>query len=217
VQNPETKLWVSKHLGGREKEDWLSTLYDLDSRLDHAYPLPLFISDDWEAIKEALTEVYGIEYLPVHDGRGRPYSRSRWAVRPDLKYAQVVRLRDERGNLKRVRARIVYGDPVDVKASLLISGSKSIATSSSERQNLSIRNYGKRFSRKTICFSKEGEYLASYLEILHTWFNFIKKHASLRIRSQEGTYIHRTPAMVQGLAERPLTWEGILRWRLKSM
>jgi len=213
VQNPETKLWVSKHLGGREREDWLAVLYDLDSRLDSSYPLPLIISDNWDAIKDAVTEVYGVEYLPVHDGRGRPYSRSRWAVRPDLKYAQVVKVRDEHGNLKSVKRRIVYGDPVDVKTSLTLSGSKGIATSSSERQNLSIRNYGKRFARKTICFSKDGEYLVSYLEILHTWFNFTKKHRSLRIKNQDGSYIHRTPAMAQGLAGRPLTWEEILRWR----
>lgn len=164
-----------------------------------------------------MTEVYGVEYLPVHDGRGRPYLRGRWAVRPDLKYAQVVKIRDEHGNLKDVKRRIVYGDSIDVNASLTLSGSKSIATSSSERQNLSIRNYGKRFNRKTICFTKNGEYLASYLEILHAWFNFTKKHGSLRIRNQDGSYTHRTPAMAQGLAGRPLTWEQILRWRSKSM
>ena len=213
MQNPETKLWVSKHLGAREKEDWLATLYDLDSRLDHSYPLPLIVSDDWDSIKDAVTEVYGVEYLPVHDGRGRPYSRSRWAVRPDLKYAQVAKVKDVYGNLKSVKTRIIYGDPVDVKASLILSGSKGIATSSSERQNLSIRNYGKRFARKTICFSKDEEYLASYLEILHAWFNLTKKHRSLRIKNQDGSYTHRTPAMAQGLAWRPLTWEEILRWR----
>ena len=49
------------------------------------------------------------------------------------------------------------------------SGSRNISTSSVERQNLSVRNYGKRFARKTICFSKDGEYLASYLEVLQAW------------------------------------------------
>lgn len=192
-------------------------LYDLDARLDHTYPLPLIVSDDWDAIKDAVTEVYGVEYLPRHEGRGRPYSRSRWAVRTDLKYAQVVKVRDDHGKLKSVKTRIVYGDPIDVRTSLILSGSKGITTSSSERQNLSIRNYGKRFARKTICFSKDGEYLAAYLEILHAWFNFTKKHRSLRIRNQDGSYTQRTPAMAQGLAGKPLTWQHILRWRMKSM
>lgn len=191
----------------------MATLYDLDSRLDHTYPLPLLVSDEWDAIKDALEEVYGIEYIPRHDGRGRPYSRSRWVVRPDLKYAQVVRARDEHGNVKGIKTRVVYGDPIDVKASLILSGSKDITTSSSERQNLSIRNYGKRFSRRTVCFTKNGEYLASYLDVLHAWFNFVKTHRSLRIRSRDGSYIHRTPAMAQGLTDKPLTWKEILRWR----
>jgi len=107
---------------------------------------------------------------------------------------------------------IVHGAPIDVAASLILSSSRSISTSSCERQNLSLRNYGKRFARKTICFSKNGEYLASYIEKLQVWFNFIKKHGSLRMRKLDGSYIHRTPAMAQGLANRPLTWLDVLRW-----
>ena len=96
---------------------------------------------------------------------------------------------------------------------MILSGSRSISTSSCERQNLSLRNYGKRFARKTICFSKNREYLASYVEIFKAWLNYIKKHRSLRMRKLGGSYIHRTPAMAQGLANRPLTWLDILRWR----
>jgi len=103
VQNPETKLWVSKHIGGREKEDWLATLYDMDSRLDRSYPLPLIVSDNWDSIKDAVEEVYGVEYLPAHDGRGRPYSKSRFAPRPDLKYAQIVKVKDAKATSKRWR------------------------------------------------------------------------------------------------------------------
>jgi|GEM_PF-2958046 len=185
----------------------------MDSRLDRSYPLPLIVSDNWDSIKDAVEEVYGVEYLPAHDGRGRPYSKSRFTPRPDLKYAQIVKVKDAQGNLEKVETMIVHGDPIDVAASLILSGSRSISTSSCERQNLSLRNYGKRFARKTICFSKNGEYLASYIEILQAWFNFIKKHRSLRMRKLDGSYIHRTPAMAQGLANRPLTWLDILRWR----
>jgi hypothetical protein len=213
VQNPETKLWVSKHLGAREKEDWLATLYDLDFRLDHRSPLPLIVSDNWDPIRDAIEEVYGVEYLPVSHRRGRPFSKSRFVVVSDLKYAQVVKVRDERGNLKEVKTRIIYGDPIDVEASLILSGSNGISTSSAERQNLSVRNYGRRFARKTICFSKDGEYLAWYIEILQAWFNFIKPHRSLRIKHPEGPCTKRTPAMAQGLADRPLTWLEIMRWR----
>lgn len=194
-------------------EDWLATLHDMDSRLDKSYPLPLIVSDNWDPIKDAVEEVYGVKYLPAHDGRGRPYSKGRFTVRPDLKYAQVIKVKDLHGNLKRVETRIIYGDPIEIKASLILSGSRSISTSSCERQNLSVRNYGKRFARKTICFSKDGEYLASYIDILQAWFNFIKTHRSLRMKNPDGSFTQRTPAMAQGLKDRPLTWNDILRWK----
>lgn len=151
---------------------------------------------------------------------GHSFSRSRFAVRPDLKYAQVVKVRDAHGKLKRVETtRIVHGDAVDVKASLILSGSDGISTSLTERQNLSVRNYGRRFTRKTICFSKDGEHLAWYIELLQAWFNFVKRHRGLRIKndgcdsSPSSSYTHRTPAMAQGLADAALTWEQIMRWR----
>ena len=53
---------------------------------------------------------------------------------------------------------------------------KSVNTSYVERQNLSLRNASKRLVRETICFSKDGEYLALYLEMLQAWFNFVKLH-----------------------------------------
>lgn len=185
----------------------------MDFRLDHSYPLPLIVSDNWDPIKDAVEEVYGVEYLPMHDGRGRPYSKGRFAVRPDLKYAQVMKIRDEHGNLKAIETRIIHGDPVDVAASLILSGSRNISTSSVERQNLSVRNYGKRFARKTICFSRDGECLMLYAEVLQAWFNFIKIHRSLRVKNRDGSYAHRTPAMAEGLVDRQLNWEQILRWR----
>ena len=176
-------------------------------------PPPLIASDNWDPIRDAVTEVYGVEYLPVHDGRGRPTSESAFVPRQDLKYVQVVKERDEHGNLKKVVTKIVYGDPVEVRASLAISGSGGISTSSVERQNPSVRNYGRRFVTRTICFSKDGKYLKWYLEVLQAWFNFTKTNRSLRVRNSDGSFTHRTPAMAQGLADRPLTWKDILRWR----
>jgi len=213
AQNPDSRLIASKHIGGREEEDWKSLLEDLDLRLDRSYPLPLFVSDEWDAIKEAIEEVYGIETLPTHEGRGRPSTRSQFVVRPDLKYAQIIRHRDVHRRLQSVEKRIIHGDEADIRASLILSGCDSISTYRAERQNLSIRNYGKRFARKTICFSKDEDYLASFVEIFQAWFNFVKLHRSLRVRNQDGSYKHRTPAMAQGLVDRRLNWEEILRWR----
>jgi hypothetical protein len=160
-----------------------------------------------------VTEVYGVEYLPVSHARGRPYTKSRFVVTPDLRYAQVVKVRDPHGRVERVDRRVVYGDPVDVQASLILSNMKNINTSYVERQNLSVRNAAKRFTRETICFPKDGLYLAWYLELLQAWFNFSKLHNGLTIKSNAGRCVHRTPAMAQGLANRPMTWKDLLRWR----
>jgi len=99
----------------------------MDSKLDRSYPLPLIVSDNWDQIKDAVEEVYGVEYLPAHDGRGRPCSKSRFAPRPDLKYAQVVKVKDAHGNLEKVETTIVHGDPINVTISLILSGSRSIS------------------------------------------------------------------------------------------
>jgi len=58
-----------------------------------------------------------------------------------------------------------------------------------ERQNLSVRNYARRFARKSLGFSKACEYLSLYLEAVQAWFNFVKPHLGLRVpsRSQEGS------------------------------
>ena len=196
-----------------EKGDWLAAIYDLGSRLDHACPLPLMVSDDWDPIRDAIEEVYGVEYLPVHYGRGRPYSKGRFAPRPDLKYAQVVKVRDSHGHLERIERRMIHGDPVAIRASLILSGMRSVNTSHVERQNLSMRNAAKRFVRETICFSKEESYLGAYLEVLQAWYNFVQPNRGLTIKTRDGAHIHRTPAMAQGLTNRPVSWEEILRWR----
>jgi len=157
--------------------------------------------------------VYSIKVLPRHHGRGRPYSRSIRIVRPDLKYAQLVRHRDKHGNIISLERKVIYGEELDVKASLILSSFKKIGTSHAERQNLSIRNYGKRFARKTICYSKNEDYLTYYIEILQAWFNFTKLHEGLRMRNLDGSHTHRTPAMAHGLTKTRLKWQDILRWR----
>jgi hypothetical protein len=52
----------------------------MDSRLYDGHPLPLIVSDSWDPIKDAVEEVYGIEYIPVSHRPGRPFSKSRFAV-----------------------------------------------------------------------------------------------------------------------------------------
>lgn len=69
-----------------------------------------------------------------------------------------------------------------------------ITTAHVERVNLSLRTHNKRFNRKTICFSKDEEYLnySVYLFVAH--YNFCRTHSALGR--------NRTPAIATGLADK---------------
>src|ERR1700733_13887065 len=54
-----------------------------------------------------------------------------------------------------------------------------ITTSHVERLNLSLRTYNRRFNRKTICFSKDEEYLSYSVYLFAAWYNFCRPHMSL--------------------------------------
>ena len=67
---------------------------------------------------------------------------------------------------------------------------EEVSTSLIERQNLTLRNFVRRLSRKTICFSKKLENLRAALSIHFCWYNFGWIHGTLGV----------TPAMEAGLA-----------------
>jgi hypothetical protein len=85
--------------------------------------------------------------------------------------------------------------------------------SSVKKKNLSERTYGKRFARKTICISKDGENPANHTETLQAWINFIRVRRSLRVKNRDGWFTHKTPAMARGLIPKRLDWEQIPRRR----
>lgn len=214
--NPESKLFLSKHLGDRKTEDWETLFKDMAQRFDEAHPLPLIISGGDDAIKEAVEQVFSHEEEPIYKGRGRPPSKHVRRMREDLKYAQVIKHKDAKGKLTRVETKIIYGSTDEINGILHSSlCSRNINTAFIERQNLSVRNYARRFTRKSLCFSKAQEYLNLCLNILQAWFNFTKPHYSLRVPSDKPgrKYDQRTPAMAQGITDHIWTWEEILRWR----
>ena len=47
-------------------------VFDLDTGSIATAATPIFTSDDWDAYKNALVEVYGVEEQPEYKGRGRP-------------------------------------------------------------------------------------------------------------------------------------------------
>jgi len=69
-----------------------------------------------------------------------------------------------------------------------------VTTAHVERVNLSLRHYNKRFTRKSISFSKDEEYLAHSVYLFVASYNFCKVH--------KGILGKQTPAMASGLTDR---------------
>ena len=95
------------------------------------------------------------------------------------------------GRLKGVEKRIAFGDP----------DAKHASTSFMERWNLTIRMQNRRFTRLTNAFSKKLENHAYMLAISMVYYNFCRKHISLK---------GETPAMRAGLTNYRCTSSGML-------
>ena len=145
------KLVISHHVGGRAHEDAVELLTDIENRRDKNTELPIFTSDDWDAYKNALLEVYGVEEQPEYKRRGRPPNPKK-VPPPDLKYVQIVKHR-EGDEVTDVKKRVVFGNEEEVLNALESAGN-SVSTSYIERNNLNIGNGVSRLIRKTINFSK---------------------------------------------------------------
>lgn len=85
----------------------------------------------------------------------------------------------------------VYGDPEP----------DMICTSHIERQNGSLRQWCKRLTRLTYAFSKKWGNLKAALALHFAFYNFCRKHSSLR---------GRTPAMAAGITNRVWTLGDLL-------
>ena len=95
------------------------------------------------------------------------------------------------GRLLRVEKRVAFGEPSAAHAS----------TSFMERWNLTLRMQNRRFTRLTNGFSKKLENHSYMLAITMVYYNFCRKHRSLK---------GQTPAMVAGLTEYQWTASDLL-------
>ncbi len=157
---------------------------------------PAWVSDGLDAYGEALKSRHSIlETYPRTGRRGRP-RRPKLVACPELRYAQVVKERDNRGRVIGVFKRSIYGDiPLEM-----------ISTAYVERHNLTLRHENRRLARKTIAFSKKVEDLEAQMHLYQGYFNFVRPHRGLKclipfhekgIRKWQPT----TPAMAAGITD----------------
>jgi hypothetical protein len=206
---------------------WRSTMLDMDSRLrvargiaknetlasmevfqilkrrGHPEGPPPTISDGWGGIDEAMIEVYGL--VPEYSGRGRPPTRKN--AGSDWQYLQMIKQRDERGRVKGIKLRVVFGKKSEVLALL------GKSTAYIERSNLTSRLFNGRQVRKTLAFSKALHCYKAAAIWEDCYYNLIRPHKSLRRSANTSStrkWEPRTPAMTANLTDRIWTVKELL-------
>ena len=179
AMHAESRLLICHHEGGRTVEDATALFMELERKRAIGLPLPVFVSDDWEAFANALLKVYGIIETPEYKGIGRKPGPV-LVPPPYLKYAQIVKNKtnDEVAGMSQ---RVVYGDPKEVIELLCPMSKGHIHTAYIERMNLTFRNHLARFIRKTMNFSKDRRIHTGAVDFFQAWYNFVKPRDSLNI------------------------------------
>jgi hypothetical protein len=111
----------------------------------------------------------------------------------DIDYAQLVKLFGAAPESAKGRYSPAQCTGIKKTAKIGSSKEKHVSTSYAERQNLTIRMHMRRLMRLTKAFSKKFESHCHMMAIYFVWYNFIRKHTTLKT----------TPAVAAGPAEQP--------------
>jgi hypothetical protein len=184
----------------------------------------LVTTDDCAAYEPVLLAQYGQEVQVLRkdgqpDGRFRPVK-----VWPEGSVYGTITKTYKKGEVLEARRKLALGTPEQLAQALAASaGSETINTSFVERQNGTDRTHNSRKARKTLSFSKD---LVVHMAV--SWwvmfcYNFHFLNAGLTeavgydFRRRRCILKHRTPAMAQGLTDRPWTVERILFTQLSML
>jgi IS1 family transposase len=193
---PEFRMVLSHVVGERNHMMAREIVAKTAERL--AY-IPLFVTDGLRFYARALLEQYSqrIKY-PATGKRGRP-RKDRLVPDEKLKYAQLIKIRND-GKLRKIIKKTIFGKDIEAKL---------ISTSLIERLNLTLRQDNNRISRKTIGFSKKIDGLRKQMNLYFANYNFCRGHRSLKKLNNAGKVEICTPAKYYGLTER--------NWILKEL
>jgi IS1 family transposase len=207
-------LLLCHHEGKRSTEDAIELFNQVEKMRSASSPLPVFISDDWDAFEEALIKVYGKIELPQYKGVGRKPLPKLVPI-DDLKYVKVLKKKVKNFVVETVQ-RVIFGDPDEIFEMLGANSDCYIGTSYVERINLTIRTSLARLIRKGMNFSKIMKMHQRALDLFQAWYNLIKPHKSLRLKieSEDKKWFKRTPAMAEGITDHIWTLKELLTFRV---
>jgi IS1 family transposase len=185
-------LWVD--VGPRTQEQAALMLAQVVARVRE---LPLFLTDGWKAYSAALLQVLGIVYRRRRRGKVGRKPKPRLVAPKHLFYAQVVKVRNQRGQVAEVNRRVVFGGPRRFMQQLRLRQlGTTIQTAFMERWYGTLRGLVAPLRRRTRCLSWSWGRHRGRLWLMVSLYNFVMPHKSLR---QGRT--RRTPAMAIGLTD----------------
>jgi hypothetical protein len=127
--------------------------------------LHVFFSDQRPQYREAILKAFGQWMQPERQGQRGRRPKPRLVPLPDLLYAQVVKHR-RKGRVVKVTTEVVFGTPEALGAYLKRSpASRRVNTAFVERQNNTMRQHNRRFTRKTLGFSKKRCWMERQLHL----------------------------------------------------
>lgn len=215
---PESSYVQATHHGDRTLEQAEVFIGKVKSKSDGK--APYFASDCW-FYEQALVNNYCKWEQPAYMGRGRPPLPVQ-VVDPMLRYAQVHKKRDSKGRIEEISTRIVLGDEVQIL--LLLQGAqrcKTVNTVFVESRNGKFRKDDARLIRKTLCHSKKAVFHDAHIDFVTQVMNYTRTNEALKVQTNPGAglfeqkYLHRTPAMAEGLIDKVLTVKELLARRPK--
>lgn len=166
--DPDSKLMVSWHLGKRSRDDGRRFMADLASRISSENVQ--ITTDGFGAYDTAITDLF-----PRADHGNEVKVSGRIPFESaDTKYSPMV--------VTDVIRTPIWGAPDPAY----------ITTAHVETNNLTMRMHMRRFTRLTNGFSKKVENLARALALHYMYYNFVRKHETLKT----------TPAIASGITDR---------------
>jgi hypothetical protein len=186
--------------------------------------LHVFFSDQRPQYREAILKAFGQWMQPERQGQRGRRPKPRLVPPPDLLYAQVVKHR-RKGRVVKVTTEVVFGTPEALGAYLKRSpASRRVNTAFVERQNNTMRQHNRRFTRKTLGFSKKRYWMERQLHLCVGYYHFCLPHSGLREEidpplptkgnGSPKKWQEVTPMMAAGVTDHVWTLQELLMYRV---
>ena len=176
-----SRLWAGSVLGRRSSRNTKAVINDIILR-GRLVGVPLIATDGFEYYFETIVRLFGSACV----------------------YGQVLKTR-RNDRVVRVERRLKIGTVTQLKDALWESeDSATLNTSFVERLNLTIRQGSAYLRRRSPCHARGADQLRGHVELLRSYYNFIRPHSALKFGRET-----RTPAMQAGLVSAPMNWSDI--------